>query len=60
MQQAYDELRQSQQTVLQHERLRALGEMASGIARDINNAISPIALYAQILLEKELQPPAEA
>jgi CheY-like chemotaxis protein/anti-sigma regulatory factor (Ser/Thr protein kinase) len=40
--------------VLQHERLRALGEMASGIAHDINNAISPIALYAQILLEKEL------
>ena len=53
LQQAYDELRQSQQTVLQHERLRALGEMASGIAHDINNAISPIALYAQILLEKE-------
>jgi PAS domain S-box-containing protein len=53
LQQAYDELRQSQQTVLQHERLRALGEMASGIAHDINNAISPVALYAQILQEQE-------
>jgi CheY-like chemotaxis protein len=28
--------------------------MASGIAHDINNAISPVALYTQILLEQEL------
>ena len=41
--QAYDDLRQTQQTVMQQERLRALGQMASGIAHDINNAISPIA-----------------
>jgi PAS domain S-box-containing protein len=53
LQRAYDDLRQSQQTVLQHERLRALGEMASGIAHDINNAISPVALYTEILLESE-------
>ncbi len=53
LQQAYDDLRQSQQTMLQHERLRALGEMASGIAHDINNAVSPVALYTQMLLESE-------
>jgi PAS domain S-box-containing protein len=53
LQQAYDELRQSQQTVMQQERLRALGQMASGIAHDINNAISPVALYAESLLERE-------
>src|SRR6185437_1394368 len=45
LQRAYDDLRQSQQTVMQQERLRALGQMASGIAHDINNAISPISLY---------------
>ena len=50
---AYDDLRQSQQAVLQHERLRALGEMASGIAHDINNAISPVALYTNLLLDTE-------
>lgn len=50
---AYDELRQSQQTVLQQERLRALGQMASGIAHDINNALSPVALYTESLLERE-------
>jgi PAS domain S-box-containing protein len=51
--QAYDDLRQSQQTIMQQERLRALGQMASGIAHDINNAISPIAIYTEILLEQE-------
>jgi len=35
------------------ERLRALGQMASGIAHDINNAISPVALYTESLLERE-------
>ncbi len=53
LQHAYDELRDSQQLVLQHERLRALGQMASGIAHDINNAISPAALYVEGLLEQE-------
>jgi signal transduction histidine kinase/ActR/RegA family two-component response regulator len=53
LQRAYDDLRQTQQTILQQERLRALGQMASGIAHDINNAISPVALYTDILLETE-------
>jgi PAS domain S-box-containing protein len=53
LQQAYDELRQTQQAVMQHERLRALGQMASGIAHDINNAISPVLLYTETLLERE-------
>ena len=53
LQQAYDDLRQTQQVVMQQERLRALGQMASGIAHDINNALSPVALYTQTLLEVE-------
>src|SRR5580704_1981714 len=53
LQQAYDDLRQTQQRVLQQERLRALGQMASGIALDINNDISPVALYTEMLLEQE-------
>jgi signal transduction histidine kinase/ActR/RegA family two-component response regulator len=53
LQKAYDDLRQSQQTVMQQERLRALGQMASGIAHDINNAISPVSLYTESLLERE-------
>jgi signal transduction histidine kinase/ActR/RegA family two-component response regulator len=53
LQQAYDDLRETRQAVMQQERLRALGQMASGIAHDINNAISPIALYTESLLENE-------
>lgn len=51
LQQAYDKLRETQQVVMQQERLRAVGTMASGIAHDINNALSPVALYTQSLLE---------
>ena len=50
---SYQDLRQTQQTVMQHERLRALGQIASGIAHDINNALSPASLYAQSLLSHE-------
>ncbi len=53
LQSAYDDLRRTQRTVLQQERLRALGQMASGIAHDIDNAISPAALYVENLLESE-------
>ncbi|KRD13837.1 two-component hybrid sensor and regulator [Acidovorax sp. Root267] len=51
--QAYDDLRLSQQAVMQQERLGALGQMASGIAHDINNAISPVTLYTETLLTNE-------
>ena len=53
LRQAYDDLRQTQQAIMQQERLKALGQMASGIAHDINNAISPVALYTESLLENE-------
>ena len=53
LRQAYDDLRQTQQAIMQQERLKALGQMASGIAHDINNAISPVALYTESLLESE-------
>ena len=47
------ELSQVKQAVLQQERLRALGQMAGGIAHDINNAISPAAVYLEMLLEQD-------
>lgn len=49
--QAYDELRSIQERMLEQERLRALGQIASGIAHDINNALVPIQGFAEILLE---------
>jgi len=47
---AYEAMRQTQAAVIQQERMRALRQMASGIAHDINNALSPAALYADMLL----------
>jgi len=50
LQKAYEELRRTQQVVVQQERLRALGQMTSGMAHDINNALSPIVTYSELLL----------
>jgi signal transduction histidine kinase/HAMP domain-containing protein/ActR/RegA family two-component response regulator len=50
---AYNELRQTQATVLQQERLKALGQMASGIAHDVNNALSPVVGFSDIILRGE-------
>ncbi|HWY32480.1 MAG TPA: ATP-binding protein [Candidatus Acidoferrum sp.] len=53
LQTAYNELHKTQQAVMQHERLKALGQMASGIAHDINNALSPIVGFSELLLRIE-------
>jgi signal transduction histidine kinase/CheY-like chemotaxis protein len=53
LQTAYEDLRRTQLAVLQQERLRALGQMASGVAHDINNALTPAFLYLQSVLERE-------
>jgi signal transduction histidine kinase/CheY-like chemotaxis protein len=50
---AYHELRQTQATVLRQERLKALGMMASGIAHDVNNALSPIVGFAELIQNME-------
>jgi PAS domain S-box-containing protein len=53
LQQAYKDLRHTREAVMEHERLRVLGQMASGITHDLNNALAPVKLYAQVLLEDE-------
>jgi len=47
---ALTELRQTQQQVIQHERLAAFGTMAGGIAHDFNNALSLIIGFSELLL----------
>jgi signal transduction histidine kinase/CheY-like chemotaxis protein len=49
LQKAYNDLRRSQQSLMQQERLKALGQMASGIAHDINNALSPVIGFADLI-----------
>lgn len=45
---ALTELQTAQQHIIQQERLRALGQMASGIVHDVNNAISAILGYTEL------------
>jgi signal transduction histidine kinase/ActR/RegA family two-component response regulator len=51
LQAAYKELRQTHQVMLQQERLRMLGQLASGLAHDINNVLSPIVGFTELLLD---------
>ncbi len=50
LEKALSDLRSTQDNVIQQERLRALGEMASGVAHDFNNALSPIMGFSDLLL----------
>jgi PAS domain S-box-containing protein len=47
---ALQELQTAQQSVVQQERLRALGAMAGGIAHDFNNALAAILGFTELLL----------
>jgi len=53
LQTAYCSLHTAQQSALQQERLRALGQIASGIAHDINNALAPVLGFADLLAQSE-------
>ncbi len=48
---ACEELRTAQDFLIQSERLRALGEMAGGVAHDFNNILAAILGRAQLALE---------
>ncbi|MCC7492539.1 MAG: response regulator [Fimbriimonadaceae bacterium] len=50
LQRALSDLQSTQQQVIEQERLRALGSMASGIAHDFNNTLAPIVAYSEMLL----------
>jgi len=49
---ALEKLRETQEHVIQRERLHALGRMASGIAHDFNNALAPILGFSELLLKR--------
>jgi signal transduction histidine kinase len=49
LQQAFDELRASQETLVRTEKFRALGEMSAGIAHDLKNILNPLQLYTDNL-----------
>ena len=54
------ELRSTQQRMIQHERMSALGAMATGLAHDFNNSLSLILGYSELLQNDLLGTPYEA
>jgi signal transduction histidine kinase len=53
LEKALNELKATQQQVIQQERLSAIGQMASGIAHDFNNNLTPILGFSELLLEND-------
>jgi GAF domain-containing protein len=49
---AYQELKTAQEHLVQTEKLRALGEMASGVAHDFNNILAAILGRVQLILSQ--------
>ncbi len=52
LKQALQELKQAQDQIIQAEKLRAMGEMASGVAHDFNNVLAVILGNIQLLLHQ--------
>jgi GAF domain-containing protein/ActR/RegA family two-component response regulator len=53
---AYHELETAQDQLIQTEKLRALGEMASGVAHDFNNLLAAILGRVQLILRQVTDP----
>jgi GAF domain-containing protein/CheY-like chemotaxis protein len=53
---AFGELAAAQDELVRTERLRALGEMASGVAHDFNNLLASVLGRAQLLLRRVQEP----
>ncbi len=51
LEKALTDLKETQQQVIQQERLSAIGQMASGIAHDFNNTLTPILGFAEVLIK---------
>jgi signal transduction histidine kinase len=51
LEKSINELKETQKMMMQNERMRSLGLMASGIAHDINNVLSPIVGYSDLILK---------
>ncbi len=52
LKQTLRELKQAQEQIIQAEKLRALGEMASGVAHDFNNVLAAIIGNIQLILHQ--------
>jgi len=52
---AYDDLRRAQEQLLQSEKMSAVGQLIAGVAHELNNPLTAILGYAQLLEAEKLE-----
>jgi two-component system NtrC family sensor kinase len=52
---AYDDLRRTQEQLLQSEKMSAIGQLIAGVAHELNNPLTAILGYAQLLESEALE-----
>src|SRR5436305_6205914 len=52
---AYDDLRRTQEQLLQSEKMSAVGQLIAGVAHELNNPLTAILGYAQLLESEKLE-----
>jgi len=52
---AYDDLRRAQEQLLQSEKMSAVGQLIAGVAHELNNPLTAILGYAQLLESEKLE-----
>jgi len=59
LQRAYEELRQKSEMLIQQEKMSAIGVLAAGVAHELNNPLTAVVGFAQMIAEKlKANPPA--
>lgn len=53
---AYEDLRRTQEQLLQSEKMSAVGQLISGVAHELNNPLTAILGYTQLLETEDLEP----
>jgi PAS domain S-box-containing protein len=56
---AYDDLRRTQEQLLQSEKMSAIGQLIAGVAHELNNPLTAILGYAQLLEAENLESKAK-
>ena len=52
LQESLHELAEAQEQLIQHEKLASIGQLAAGVAHEVNNPLGSIMLYAHLLLQQ--------